>query len=198
MAYEGNNFTQPLPEILLNGSTSFLGTIAATVANLDPAIGALSDYGKSPSGDIPGESLTKYTQIRKLGQFIYQYINIPGEWSETHHSLLPSIPSPCTISFNVPAGCVVHYTFGPQYPTAKVDNINCFAYNPSQPNISTATGPYPNNPNIPNRGCLQLDYDKNQEGTYVYAVAFGLINGVVDTNDQSPLLIAKFHINATV
>lgn len=114
-----------------------------------------------PTVVINGNSTLLGTTLRSLGEFIHQYIKEPV------------VANPCTVVITVPANTVVHYTYGPQYPTARVDNINCFKY----------TGP------------ISLTNNKASDGTALYIVAFKAdVNGKPTQNDQSKLVIAKFKI----
>jgi hypothetical protein len=159
---EGNNFDQPLPEIILNGDITQLGTVTATAANTTQDSGDLDDSGGLPAPHtIPGESDTKFTQIRKYGEFMYQYIKVPVT------------ANPTTVTITVPAGTIVNYTYGPQYPSYKPDNISCFQY----------TGP------------IVIQNNKGSDGTWIYATAFRAVNGKATSNDQSPLLIANFKVH---
>ena len=115
-----------------------------------------------PTIVLNSDSTKLGTVLRSLGEYISQYIKVP------------SVTKPCVVTMTVPSGCTVHYTYGPQYPTAKVDNINCFKY----------TGP------------ITLTNNKAQDGTFIYAVAFENDgSGVPMSNPQSNVVIANFKIN---
>lgn len=100
---------------------------------------------------------------RNLGEYITQYVNTP------------QVTKPCTITITPGTpGNVLHYTWGPQYPTHRVDRINCFVY--SAP--------------------IVLTNNKSQDGTTIYVAEFSPdAAGNAAPNDQSPVVIAKFFID---
>lgn len=106
-------------------------------------------------------SLLGTTPIQ-VTEFLYKYPNVP------------SATNPTTVTLTVPSGCVVNYTWGPQHPTMKVDNISCFKY----------TGP------------ISLTNNRNQDGVVIYAAAFrdDDSDGNADYLDQSAVVTAKFHV----
>lgn len=113
---------------------------------------------------------TGASKLRRFGEFIDKYVAVPSK------------AKPCVVTFTVPSGCVVHYTFGPQYPSAKVDNITCFKYEPAvAKDIARRT----------------LSNMKNgQDGLHVYAVAYKLdANSKPQANDQSNVVFAEFHVS---
>lgn len=115
-----------------------------------------------PTIVLNGDANELGTTLRSLGEYISQYVNEP------------EVTKPCTVTMTVPSGCVVHYTYGPQYPSNKVDNISCFKY----------------------EGAITLTNNKAQDGTTIYAVAFEKDSDDKPlSNPQSPLVIAKFKIN---
>lgn len=99
----------------------------------------------------------------QVTEFLYKYDNEP------------TATNPCTVTMTVPSGSVVYYTYGPQHPTPKVDNISCFKY---------TTG-------------FTLTNNVNQDGICIYAAAFKDTDadGWADFNDQSAVVVAKFHVD---
>jgi hypothetical protein len=99
----------------------------------------------------------------QVTEYLYKYTDVPSK------------TNPCTITISATAGEIIHYTWGPQHPTFKVDNISCFKY----------TGP------------ITLTNNKNQDGNVLYVTAFSdsNVDGLPDWNTQSPVVTVKFHVN---
>jgi len=127
-----------------------------------PALHGNNFQKTKPTIVLNGNANELGTVLRPLGEYISQYVNEP------------EVTKPCTVTMTIPTGCVVHYTFGPQYPTAKVDNISCFQY---------TTG-------------FSLTNNKGQDGTTIFAVAFEKDSSNKPlSNPQSNVVIAKFKID---
>lgn len=113
-----------------------------------------------PTIVLNGSSGNLGTTKRNVTEFCKQY------------TLTPSVSNPCTVTIS--GSGLIYYTFGPQAPTSKPDNITCFKYS----------------------GPITLTNNKNQDGIYLMVVAFeddG--SGNPKPNVQSNVVVAKFHVN---
>ncbi len=118
-----------------------------------------------PTIVLNADSAELGTVLRPLGEFIAQYVKEP------------EVTKPCTVVITANMAHVVHYTWGPQYPTHKVDNISCFKY----------TGP------------ITVTNNVHQDGTVLYVASFVKdADGNAEPNNQSPVVIAKFKVDKEV
>lgn len=133
---------------------------------------------------MPGNSFTQTKPVIKLNgstAALGSTLRAFGEFIDKH-VLVPTVSNPCTVTFTVPSGCVVHYSFGPQYPTAKVDNISCFKY---EPGIAK---------DVARRTLTNMK--NGQDGLCIYAVAYKLDgHSKPQANDQSNVVFAEFHVD---
>ncbi len=112
-----------------------------------------------PTVAIAGASLGSLIEVT---EHLYKY------------TLIPEKTTSATVTITVPANTVVHYTFGPQHPSMKVDNISCFKY----------TTP------------LTFTNNKSTNGTTLYITAFKdtAADGVAEYNDQSACVTCTFFV----
>jgi hypothetical protein len=115
-----------------------------------------------PTVTLNGSSVALGTTLRQVTEYLYQYVNEPVT------------TKPTTVAVSTQPTYVVHYTFGPQYPTHKVDNISCFKYT----------------------GSFTVTNNHGQDGTTINFVAFKKDgDGNAVPNDQSPVVVAKFKVH---